>query len=122
MSTRFGVFSGGGLMYTLARQINNGLAGNQLLPLSNYGVKTMSIGYLVGEEAPVVWRGLMVMKALRQLLVEVEWGGLDVLVLDLPPGTGDIPLSITQQVVLDGTSFPTPPFFPPLRTHITHSA
>lgn len=62
----------------------------------------MSIGYLVGEEAPVVWRGLMVMKALRQLLVEVEWGGLDVLVLDLPPGTGDIPLSIAQQVFLDG--------------------
>lgn len=81
---------------------------NQLLPLSNYGVKTMSIGYLVGEEAPVVWRGLMVMKALRQLLVEVEWGGLDVLVLDLPPGTGDIPLSITQQIVLDGTLPPHP--------------
>lgn len=98
------------------------MAGNQLLPLSNYGVKTMSIGYLVGEEAPVVWRGLMVMKALRQLLVEVEWGGLDILVLDLPPGTGDIPLSITQQVVLDGTSFPPPPFFPPLRTRITHPA
>lgn len=71
----------------------------------------MSIGYLVGEEAPVVWRGLMVMKALRQLLVEVEWGGLDILVLDLPPGTGDIPLSITQQIVLDGT---LPPPLSPL--------
>ena len=75
---------------------------NQLLPLSNYGVKTMSMGYLVGEDAPVVWRGLMVMKALQQLLHEVDWGGLDVLVLDLPPGTGDTQLSITQQVVLDG--------------------
>ena len=62
----------------------------------------MSMGYLVGEDAPVVWRGLMVMKALQQLLLEVEWGGLDVLVLDLPPGTGDTQLSVTQQVVLDG--------------------
>jgi ATP-binding protein involved in chromosome partitioning len=62
----------------------------------------MSMGYLVGEDAPVVWRGLMVMKALQQLLHEVEWGGLDILVLDLPPGTGDTQLSVTQQIVLDG--------------------
>lgn len=64
----------------------------------------MSMGYLVGEEAPVVWRGMMVMKALQQLLHEVDWDGLDILVLDLPPGTGDTQLSITQQIVLDGTS------------------
>ncbi|EMR63897.1 putative nucleotide-binding protein 1 protein [Eutypa lata UCREL1] len=56
------------------------------------------------EDAPVVWRGLMVMKALQQLLHEVDWGGLDVLVLDLPPGTGDTQLSVTQQVVLDVTT------------------
>jgi hypothetical protein len=62
----------------------------------------MSMGYLVGENAPVVWRGPMVMKAIQQLLHEVEWGGLDVLVLDLPPGTGDTQLTITQQVILDG--------------------
>lgn len=69
----------------------------------------MSMGYLVGEDAPVVWRGLMVMKALQQLLHEVEWGGLDVLVLDLPPGTGDTQLSVTQQIVLDGnTPIPSP--------------
>ncbi|KAM3069662.1 hypothetical protein ACMFMG_010382 [Clarireedia jacksonii] len=74
---------------------------NQLIPLSNYGVKSMSMGYLVGDAAPVVWRGLMVMKALQQLLHEVDWGGLDVLVLDLPPGTGDTQLTITQQIVLD---------------------
>lgn len=67
----------------------------------------MSMGYLVGEEAPVVWRGMMVMKALQQLLHEVHWGGLDVLVLDLPPGTGDTQLSITQQIVLDGKPAPT---------------
>lgn len=77
-------------------------ADNQLIPLSNYGVKSMSMGYLVGDAAPVVWRGLMVMKALQQLLHEVDWGGLDVLVLDLPPGTGDTQLTITQQIVLDG--------------------
>ncbi|KAK8085313.1 hypothetical protein PG997_006584 [Apiospora hydei] len=82
---------------------------NQLIPLSNYGVKTMSMGYLVGEDAPVVWRGLMVMKALQQLLHEVEWGGLDVLVLDLPPGTGDTQLSVTQQIVLDGSVIVTTP-------------
>lgn len=62
----------------------------------------MSMGYLVDEKAPVVWRGLMVMKAMQQLLHEVSWGGLDVLVLDLPPGTGDTQLTITQQIQLDG--------------------
>ncbi|KAI9885599.1 MAG: hypothetical protein M1823_002608 [Watsoniomyces obsoletus] len=75
---------------------------NKLIPLSNYGIKSMSMGFLVGEEAPVVWRGLMVMKAIQQLLHDVDWGGLDVLVLDLPPGTGDTQLTITQQVELDG--------------------
>ena len=77
-------------------------ANNQLIPLTNYGLKTMSMGYLVPESSAVVWRGLMVMKALQQLLHEVEWGGLDVLVLDLPPGTGDVHLTIAQQVVVDG--------------------
>ncbi|KAK9495357.1 P-loop containing nucleoside triphosphate hydrolase protein [Lipomyces doorenjongii] len=76
---------------------------NKLLPLSNYGVKAMSIGFLLpNAESPVVWRGLMVMKALQQLLHDVEWDGLDVLVLDLPPGTGDVQLTITQQIVVDG--------------------
>jgi hypothetical protein len=75
----------------------------------------MSMGYLVGHEAPVVWRGLMVMKALQQLLHDVDWGGLDILVLDLPPGTGDTQLTITQQIVLDGRILSlmeiTPDFF-----------
>ncbi|KAH7019330.1 P-loop containing nucleoside triphosphate hydrolase protein [Ilyonectria destructans] len=82
---------------------------NQLVPLTNYGVKTMSMGYLVGENAPVVWRGPMVMKAIQQLLHEVEWGGLDILVLDLPPGTGDTQLTITQQIILDGAVIVTTP-------------
>ncbi|GAM89914.1 hypothetical protein ANO11243_079540 [Dothideomycetidae sp. 11243] len=75
---------------------------NQLIPLTNYGLKSMSMGYLVPESSAIVWRGLMVMKALQQLLHEVAWDGLDVLVLDLPPGTGDVQLTITQQVQLDG--------------------
>ncbi len=66
----------------------------------------MSMGYLVGEDAPVVWRGPMVMKAVQQLLHEVDWGSLDILVLDLPPGTGDAQLTITQQILLDGNYFP----------------
>ncbi|KAH4855588.1 hypothetical protein HBH75_086190 [Parastagonospora nodorum] len=77
-------------------------ANNQLLPLSNYGLKSMSMGYLIPESSPVAWRGMMVMKALQQLLHEVDWGGLDVLVLDMPPGTGDVQLTITQQLILDG--------------------
>ncbi|KAI5246991.1 P-loop containing nucleoside triphosphate hydrolase protein [Aureobasidium subglaciale] len=75
---------------------------NQLIPLTNYGLKSMSMGYLVPQTSAIVWRGLMVMKALQQLLHEVEWNGLDVLVLDLPPGTGDVQLTITQQIELDG--------------------
>ncbi|KAI2628545.1 P-loop containing nucleoside triphosphate hydrolase protein [Hypoxylon sp. NC1633] len=82
---------------------------NLFLPLSNYGVKTMSMGYLVGKDAPIVWRGPMVMKSLEQLLHKVDWGGLDILVLDLPPGTGDTQLSITQTTVLDGSVIVTTP-------------
>ncbi|GAB1315971.1 Iron-sulfur protein IND1 [Madurella fahalii] len=85
---------------------------NQLLPLTNYGVKTMSLGYLQADEsAPVVWRGPMLLKVIQQLLHDVDWGspGLDLLVLDLPPGTGDIQLSIAQQVPVDGAVVVTTP-------------
>ncbi|KIW99152.1 uncharacterized protein Z519_00815 [Cladophialophora bantiana CBS 173.52] len=77
---------------------------NMLVPLTSYGLKSMSMGYLLpSESAPVAWRGLMVMKALQQLLHEVDWSpGLDVLVLDLPPGTGDVQLTIGQQVEMSG--------------------
>lgn len=74
----------------------------RLLPLSNYGLPSMSMGYLVPPENAVVWRGLMVMKALQQLLFEVEWPHLDYLVIDMPPGTGDTQLTISQQVKVDG--------------------
>jgi ATP-binding protein involved in chromosome partitioning len=80
----------------------NANLGDRLIPLTNYGVKCMSMGFLVGEDAPVVWRGLMVMKALQQLLHQVDWGQLDLLVIDMPPGTGDVQLTISQQVVVNG--------------------
>ncbi|KAF2670059.1 P-loop containing nucleoside triphosphate hydrolase protein [Microthyrium microscopicum] len=76
--------------------------GNKLLPLTNYGVKAMSMEFLVGKDSHVAWRGPMLQKALQDLLHNVEWGGLDVLVLDLPPGTGDVQLTIAQQIILNG--------------------
>lgn len=74
----------------------------KLLPLTNYGLPSMSMGYLVAPEKAVVWRGLMVMKALQQLLFEVQWPHLDYLVVDMPPGTGDTQLTISQQLKVDG--------------------
>lgn len=74
----------------------------KLFPLSNYGLQSMSMGYLIPPDSPVVWRGLMVMKALQQLLYEVEWSNLDYLVIDMPPGTGDTQLTISQQLKVDG--------------------
>ena len=76
--------------------------GTQLVPMDGYGLKVMSIGFLVEEETPMIWRGPMVMSALTQMLREVEWGRLDVMVVDLPPGTGDAQLTIAQQVPLRG--------------------
>jgi ATP-binding protein involved in chromosome partitioning len=76
--------------------------GKTLIPLEGYGVKVMSIGFLIEEEKAIVWRGPMVMSALTQLLREVEWGSLDILVVDMPPGTGDAQLTMAQQVPLSG--------------------
>lgn len=78
------------------------LEGKLLLPLRNHGISCMSMGFLIEDDAPVVWRGLMVMKALEQLLRQVDWEGLDVLVIDMPPGTGDTQLTISQQVPISG--------------------
>ena len=81
-----------------------------LRPLDNYGIQCMSMGFLIGDEsAPVVWRGLMVMKALQQLLFEVRWDPCDIMVIDMPPGTGDTQLTIGQQVKLDGALIVTTP-------------
>lgn len=94
-------------------------------PMINYGISCMSIGFIVKEDSPVVWRGLMVnyppltlhsslsltsflssqvMKALEQLMRHVDWSGLDILLIDMPPGTGDTQLTITQQIPLSGRS------------------
>ena len=73
-----------------------------LIPLENYGVKCMSIGFMVAEDTPMIWRGPMAMGAIQQMLRDVEWGELDILVCDLPPGTGDAQLTMAQQVPLTG--------------------
>jgi ATP-binding protein involved in chromosome partitioning len=78
------------------------VSGRILRPVDAYGVKAMSIGFLVEEETPMIWRGPMVVSALTQMLREVEWGTLDVLVVDMPPGTGDAQLTMAQQVPLAG--------------------
>jgi ATP-binding protein involved in chromosome partitioning len=76
--------------------------GNRLRPIERHGMSVMSIGFLIEEETPMIWRGPMVMSALTQMLREVEWGTLDVLVVDMPPGTGDAQLTMAQQVPLKG--------------------
>jgi ATP-binding protein involved in chromosome partitioning len=78
------------------------IAGRVLKPLERYGLKVMSMGFLVEEETPMIWRGPMVISALTQMLREVAWGDLDVLVVDMPPGTGDAQLTMAQQVPLAG--------------------
>ncbi len=76
--------------------------GKTLEPLESFGIKVMSIGFLVAEDQPVVWRGPMVMGALQQMLDDVNWGELDVLIVDMPPGTGDAQLTMSQNVPLAG--------------------
>jgi len=76
--------------------------GKKMRPIEAYGLKVMSIGFMVAEESPVVWRGLMVMGALEQLMRDVDWGELDVMIIDMPPGTGDTQLTISQKVRLAG--------------------
>ena len=74
----------------------------KLIPLEAWGIKCMSIGFMVEEDTPMIWRGPMVMGALEQMLGQVAWGALDVLVIDMPPGTGDAQLTIAQRVALAG--------------------
>ncbi len=76
--------------------------GRVLEPMQNYGIKCMSMGFLVPEDTPMIWRGPMVMSAIQQMLRDVSWGELDILVVDLPPGTGDAQLTMAQQVPLSG--------------------
>ena len=78
------------------------VSGRIIKPMEGFGLKVMSMGFLVDEETPMIWRGPMVISALTQMLREVEWGDLDVLVVDMPPGTGDAQLTMAQQVPLAG--------------------
>ncbi|MFP4069052.1 MAG: Mrp/NBP35 family ATP-binding protein [Opitutales bacterium] len=80
-----------------------------IVPVENFGVRTMSMGFLVDEDTPVVWRGPMIMKTIQQFAQNVDWGELEILVVDLPPGTGDAQLSLVQTLPLEGALIVTTP-------------
>lgn len=81
----------------------------KILPIVKHGVALMSIGFIAGEESPVVWRGPLLAQAVQQFIEQVEWGDLDYLLIDMPPGTGDIPLTLSQQIALSGVVIVTTP-------------
>jgi ATP-binding protein involved in chromosome partitioning len=81
----------------------------KIMPMENHGIKTMSLGLITDPDTPVIWRGPMVMKALDQFLTDVKWGVLDFMIIDLPPGTGDAQLTLTQKVPLTGAVVVTTP-------------
>jgi ATP-binding protein involved in chromosome partitioning len=83
--------------------------GDKLIPAQSFGVMIMSMGFLVRPGQPLIWRGPMLNSAIRQFLSDVEWGELDYLIIDLPPGTGDVPLSLTQSLPLSGVVIVTLP-------------
>ena len=83
--------------------------GQRILPFERHGVKLMSLGFILDVDTPVIWRGPMVVKAIEQLLGDVEWGSLDYLIVDLPPGTGDAQLTISQKVPISGAVIVTTP-------------
>src|ERR1700685_3949706 len=97
------------LMLGLEGQKPSSPDGKRLRPLVSHGIAAMSIGFLVDAEQPMVWRGPMVTQALTQLLSETEWGTLDYLVVDMPPGTGDIQLTLSQRVPVAGALIVTTP-------------
>ena len=97
------------LMLGLEGQKPSSPDGKRLRPLVSHGVAAMSIGFLVDAEQPMVWRGPMVTQALTQLLSETDWGALDYLVVDMPPGTGDIQLTLAQRVPVAGAVIVTTP-------------
>ena len=83
--------------------------GKTLQPMKNHGLKAMSIGFLIDEDTPMIWRGPMVTQALEQLLNDTQWGELDYLIVDLPPGTGDIQLTLSQKIPVSGAIIVTTP-------------
>ncbi len=85
------------------------LEGNKLQPIKQYDISLMSLGFLLTDSSPVIWRGAMVTKMVSQFLFDVAWGELDYLILDLPPGTGDVQLTLVQQIALTGAIIVTTP-------------
>ncbi len=85
------------------------LKDQKLIPIEKYGIRLMSLGFLISEDTPLIWRGPMVMKAVEQLITDVAWGELDYLLMDLPPGTGDVQLTLAQKVPLTGAVIVTTP-------------
>ncbi len=83
--------------------------GKTMMPKTSYGLQTISIGYLIDEDQPMIWRGPMVTNALQQLLKDTNWSDLDYLIIDLPPGTGDIQLTLSQQIPVSGAVIVTTP-------------
>jgi len=104
-------------IYGPSQQMMLGIAGHpqidehdeKIMPMENHGIKTMSLGLITDPDTPVIWRGPMVMKALDQFLSDVKWGALDFMIIDLPPGTGDAQLTMTQKVPLTGAVIVTTP-------------
>src|SRR5512142_1602100 len=104
-------------IYGPSQQMMLGIAGHpeideqdeKIMPMENHGIKTMSLGLITDPDTPVIWRGPMVMKALDQFLTDVKWGTLDFMIIDLPPGTGDAQLTLTQKVPLTGAVIVTTP-------------
>ena len=84
-------------------------SGGKILPMEKHGLKVMSLGLIAGEDTPIIWRGPIVGRVIQQFLSDVEWGELDVLVIDLPPGTGDAQLTLAQTIPLDGALIVTTP-------------
>ncbi len=97
------------LMLGLAGERPTSVDGQTMLPLTAHGVQVMSIGFLIDPDQPMVWRGPMVTSALNQLLSETQWDDLDYLIVDMPPGTGDIQLTLSQQVPVSGAVIVTTP-------------
>ena len=97
------------MMFGTSDERPKSAGGQNFYPIEKYGVKLISIGFFLGERAPVIWRGPMVMGAVRQFLKDTLWGTQDFLVVDLPPGTGDAQLTLAQQVSIDGVVIVTTP-------------
>jgi ATP-binding protein involved in chromosome partitioning len=97
------------LMLGLSGQRPSSIDGKRIQPLEAHGIKVMSIGFLIDPEQPAVWRGPMVTQAMTQLLADTEWGELDFLVIDMPPGTGDLQLTLAQRVPVAGAVIVTTP-------------